>query len=130
MIMGFRPVGTTGELFLPMVAFYLEYAGGEITVTANGFLYVSFEVIDQKEGETGPIPEIGTDEIHSYIYKPTGSLTVYFNEEAPSARAPSGLHVHLPIAQVSLADGVATVTKQILTHNPLIQLDGNLVYWG
>ena len=130
-LIGFSPTtavdtGADTLLNLPMVAQYISYAGGNVTVTAaTGFIYVSFSVnYDANAEESINLSE----HIYTgYIYRPTAVISVYFSETAPDALAPVDSYVHMPIAAVTLAASIAGVGLQVLTHNPVIQLDSIII---
>jgi hypothetical protein len=131
-VTGFRPSTspTNHEFHLPMVGSVIEFEGDDVEVTASGYIYLKFAVASIIEGEGGTIPEIDGDMIQSYLQAPTGTLSVYYSADAPAALDPSDEMVHIPVCKVTVASGQVSIDKKYLTHNPMIQLDANLVYWG
>jgi hypothetical protein len=116
----------------PMVGGFWSFNGGSVEITEDeGFIYAKTAITSTRENFAGPIPETGGDELYSDLYRPTGAITLYFSEDAPSANKPADAdEIHMPIAKVKLEDGVAKVDFQILDHNPLMQIDMNFVFWG
>ena len=85
----------------------LSYAGGNIEVTAaTGFIIISMVVSEEEAGSTNAGD--------SGILSSPASFTVEFQTTIDGVTDDMGF----PICAVALAAGVATVTKQILTHNP------------
>lgn len=131
-VTGFIPYsdGTYGEanFFLPFVEIYKEYAGGSVEITAaTGYLYAVVGVTKDFEGYEGGGGS-GTFDIGGELYRPDNTNpTVVFSDATPSSYAPNDANVHILIAKVALDAGVASVTTQILWHNPSIQLDAIFV---
>lgn len=84
----------------------LSYAGGSIEVTGNGYIVISMATTDLNGG--------GTNYGDSGLIATPTSISVVFSSDIDNA----GGNMNYPICQVSLTAGVATVTKQLLTHNP------------
>jgi hypothetical protein len=86
------------------------YAGGGVTITASGtlFLVITYD-------NTNVIALDPTFYVANY------ALTVT-SMEVKLDPALSNLELSIPIAEVDLTDGVVSVTNQILTHNPILQL--------
>ena len=86
------------------------YAGGDVTITASGtlFLVITYD-------NTNVIAQDSTFNLATYALTVT-SMAV---ELDPTL---SSLELSIPIAEVELTDSVASVTNQILTHNPILQL--------
>jgi len=85
----------------------LSYAGGNIEVTAaTGYILISMVVTEEQAGDTNAGD--------SGILASPASFTVEFQPTLPDVTD----DMAFPICKVALAAGVATVTKQILTHNP------------
>jgi hypothetical protein len=88
----------------------VDYTRANVTITASGTLYAKLTL-------TTP-DAIATDNtfyIATYGVVPS-SVTV---ELDPTL---SGGEMSIPIATVTLASGIATVTKQILHYNPIVDL--------
>ena len=86
------------------------YDGAEVTITASGtlFLVITYD-------NSNLIAEDSTFLVGSY-------LLAVFNMVAALDPVLSGSELSIPIAEIDLTDGVASVTQQILTHNPTLQL--------
>lgn len=86
------------------------YAGGDVTITASGtlFLVITYD-------NTNLIAQDTTFDLATFALTVT-SMAV---ELDPTL---SSLELSIPIAEVELTDSVASVTNQILTHNPILQL--------
>jgi len=94
---------------LPLVADNESFVAEQVEVTASGTIFLVI-----------PTDELLTytdSQGQSYVFGGlTSALTVALDPIF------SGPNIYLPIADVQLADGIASVTKQILTHNPIIQV--------
>ena len=88
---------------------FTAYAGGDVTITADGTIFVVITYDD-----TNVISQEASV-LADYALGVT-SLTVEFEPTL------STNELSIPIAEVTFADSVATVTNQILTHNPILQL--------
>jgi hypothetical protein len=84
----------------------LSYAGGDIEVTGNGFILISAAASEEDAG--------GTNAGDAGILSSPSSFIVEFQTTIDGVSDSIGF----PICQVALNAGIATVTKQILTHNP------------
>lgn len=93
----------------PVTGGFTAYAGGDVTVTADGtiFAVITYDDANVISQETSVLAD--------YALGVT-SLTVAFEPTL------STNELSIPIAEVTFADSVATVTNQILTHNPILQL--------
>lgn len=122
--------GTTSSaayFFAPFVADYKKFAGASIQITeSSGYIYAKCDLIYADEGHEGGG---GSYDTTQQIYRPSEVATLFFSDMAPTALDPSSddfgsaKDVYIPVAEVSLSGGVASVDYQILTHNPMIQLD-------
>jgi hypothetical protein len=88
---------------------FTAYAGGDVTITADGTVYLvitydNTNLISQE-------PSVLADFALSVT-----SLAVEFDPTL------SINQLSIPIAEVTFADNVASVSNQILTHNPILQL--------
>lgn len=118
--------GAEPNMFFPFVEMFQSFAGGTVEVTeASGYIFAACPVSKIDEGV-----ESGDTEIAGELYQPSASPTLVFTDVAPSsydpsfdASPPSVPTAYFLIAQVALADGVASVTKRFLFHNPSVQLD-------
>jgi hypothetical protein len=84
----------------------LSYAGGDIEVTGNGYILISAAVSEEEAG--------GTNAGDAGILSSPSSFIVEFQTTIDAVSDSIGF----PICQVAFNAGIATVTKQILTHNP------------
>lgn len=96
----------------PIVEAYIDHAEESVTITASGTLYIvcqvtEVEIMNRTTGTGGAYYDL-----RMLVPDPTG-ITVELN---PSTT--TGDNILVPIAEVSLTDGIATVDDQILTHNP------------
>jgi hypothetical protein len=130
-VTGFLPKSDLGtpawkpRFFPPFVGTYIKFIGDTIEVTAaSGFIYMGFTLESEVEGAEGG--GSGGD-VTGNIYRPYTAPDVFFYDKTPenyeSMDFSSAYDVVIPIAEVSLAGGVASVDYQILTHNPMIQID-------
>jgi hypothetical protein len=89
---------------------FVSYAGADVTITANGtvFAVVTYALSNTIANDT--TFTIATSSVDA------SSVTAAF---APTL---STYELSIPIAEVTLTDGIAKVTKQILTYNPMMQL--------
>lgn len=107
--------GTSGNDMAPIVYQNADYAGGTVTITGDGYLYTTstwdgYEVSNIAQSDPG-------DAIGLFVRR-FPSASVIFSTDAPGSFDPGDVSVCYPIAQVALTGGVASVVKQILTHNP------------
>jgi hypothetical protein len=123
-IMGIR-APTISEPSGDIVPYYVvpvSYAGGDIEVTsATGYIYAvattTESVIHLDTYDFVPV------NIQTQTRKTT-SISVSFSADSPSTiSSGSNDEVWVPVCQVALAGGVASVTKQILTHNPILTIE-------
>lgn len=94
----------------PVTGAFTAYAGGDVTIGASGTLYavVTYTIGNIIANDTGFTLATNNVRVSSVTVTLTPTLTT--NE------------LSIPIAEVTLSGGVAAVTNQILTHNPVIQL--------
>jgi hypothetical protein len=110
--------GTFGDL---SIKHYSSFDGGEATVTASGVIYGEIAAalaLNLVLNDTW-IDSNG-DSVDTYYYRllpdTLDTIAVNFATSMPS----SSSVFYFEIAQVDLTDGVASVTKQVLTHNPIL----------
>lgn len=120
--------GTDDEDRAPIIYEPVTFAGDDdLQITAAGYLYARLEYpailsglqISWLDG-SGLSPGFGA----GLSIRNADAISVIFSSSAPATISPANTYTHWPIAQVDLQDGVASVTKQILTHN----LTHDLVY--
>lgn len=103
--------GTTGNLTNePFFGLNTTYAGGDVTIGAAGTLFIKIPY---------DLEEVSYDSfgnVYTFVHVVNGSLTV---ELSPSYATGN---LYLPIADVTVTDGVAAVTRQIIDYNPILQL--------
>ena len=95
----------------PFVGEYTDYGGETLTVTSTGTLYI--------------VSSYGAEATATDTPFLIASYHVGFDSQSPWAEIDPSLssgQISLPIATIDLTDGVASVTKQILHHNPLIDI--------
>ena len=116
-ILGIRDSGTPGNY--PWGFVYVSYAGGSVEVTsATGWLYAIIPVTERA------ILEDSAGAGYISASREPDSVTVVFDSASPATvTAASGQEVCIPIAEVALASGIASVVDQVLTHNPLITIE-------
>ena len=107
-IISFNSSETSNQPALPIGGTYTSFVSEELEITENGTIFVIVPVSDL----TTYIDSQG----ESYAFYASGALTVELNPTK------SGANLYIPIAVVELTDDIAKVTKQILTHNPIIQM--------
>ena len=114
--LGVRSPGTSR----PWYCTYVQYAGGTVTIGATGFVYA---VIEVDTTLIGPGIIVSGTDVLTQTMTPT-SVSVEFSAEAPdSVNDGTGDQVWIPIAEVAIADGLAVIVTQILTHNPMIPIE-------
>jgi hypothetical protein len=102
-----------------------DWAGGNVTVTAaTGVIYGKLPAINS----VSPLVDIIADSAGEYgdvniillrtMPDPETYITVGFAETMP--KNPSANVFYWEIAQVSLTDGIASITKQVLRHDPML----------
>jgi hypothetical protein len=116
---------TQAKFFSPFVGIYKKFTGASIQITAaTGYVYAKCDFNSTVEGyEFGSNLEIGGN-----LYYPNTTPSLVFSDLGPGDFDPSSEDspvgdMYFPIAEVSLTDNVAKVDFQVLTHNPVIQLD-------
>ena len=123
-VMGLRAptIDPVSPVSVPLYAEPVYYVGGSVTVTAaTGWIYavvtVGNEVIN-----IDPY-NLGFTQIYTSNRK-AGTVSVEFNTASPSANVSGSVNqVWLPICEVALAAGVASVEAQTLTHNPILAIE-------
>jgi hypothetical protein len=131
-VTGFLPKSDLGtpawkpRFFSPFVGTYIKFPGDVVEVTeSSGYIYMGFTLESEVEGSEGGMS--GGGDLIANIYRPYTEPVVFFYSLSPenldSIDFSSAYDVIIPIAEVSLADDIASVDYQILTHNPMIQLD-------
>jgi len=113
------------RFFAPFIGIYKKFTGASIQLTAGtGYVYVKCDFSSTVEGY-----EFGTNlEIGGNLYYPNTTPSLVFSDLGPGAFDPSASDapvgdMYFPLAEVSLTDDIAKVDFQVLTHNPIIQLD-------
>ena len=110
------PTGLPSYIHLKKLSFY---AGGNITITDNGKIYGSV-TIDRQYPCFRIAPFVnayGQIDIGRYVAAGMDSVSVEFATALPT----SSNKFYFEIADVTLADEVATVIDQIMTHNPTLE---------
>lgn len=115
-VLGIRDAGTPGNY--PWNFVYFSYAGGSIEITSSsGWIYAIVDVTIHSIFEDGAINSITVSQ------EPTG-ITVVFDASDPSTVAvATGNQICIPIAEVALSNGIATVVDQVLTYNPMLTIE-------
>jgi hypothetical protein len=117
--------GDTAGLASNSMAGFGDWAGGDVTVTAatgviygeilgSSSVYPLVDIIADSAGESGDvnITLLRTmPDLNEYI-------TVGFAATMP--RDPTANIFYWEIAQVALTDGIASITKQVLRHDPML----------
>lgn len=110
--------GTFGDL---SIKHYSSFDGGDVTVTAAGVIYGEIDAalaLNLVLNDTW-IDSNG-DNVDIYYYRllpdTLDNITVNFATSMPS----SSSVFYFEIAKVDFVDDVASVTKQVLTHNPIL----------
>ena len=113
------------RFFSPFIGIYKKFEGASIEITAaTGYVYAKCDFSSTVEGyEFGSNLEIGGN-----LYYPNTTPSLVFSDLGPGSFDPSSEDspvgdMYFPIAEVSVTDNVAKVDFQVLTHNPVIQLD-------
>jgi len=116
-VLGFKAAATTAGK--PWHCVFASYAGGDVAVSASGWLYVVATVTDAAiEADTYLLD--GAFFIVANTQKPT-SVTVVYSATAPaSITSGTSSEIYIPLAEVTVTDGVASVVDQVLTHNPCL----------
>jgi hypothetical protein len=102
-----------------------DWEGGNVTVTAaTGVIYGELPAINS----VSPLVDIIADSAGEYgdvniillrtMPDPETYITVGFAETMP--KNPSANVFYWEIAQVALTDGIASITKQVLRHDPML----------
>lgn len=121
---------TNGSGGGPFYFNYKTYVGGNVTVTANGWIYMvvsgsTDELIDDVGGDFGDLAGVSSSGVAQATrsYNPS-SVTVLFSASNPDTVTGGGSgEIYIPIAEVALAGGVASVVDQVITHNPLLPIE-------
>lgn len=108
--------GTAGVDMGPIVYEVASYAGGEVEVTGNGYLYARGTVASSVSNIVAQISL--TDEAVALSVRDISTASVVFSTDAPDVFSPATTDIYYPVAQVALASGIASVLKQYLDHNP------------
>lgn len=98
----------------PITGKTMDYTSASVTITAPGTLYVKMDFDPLLSDEL--IAYSSTPNLSTYAVTPT-AITA---ELDPTL---SGDEVSIPIATVTLTDGIAAVTKQILSYNPPLSIN-------
>lgn len=116
------PLGTSAISSYLNLESFAEFDGDEVTVDEpTGYIYGKIDITKTVDApySSCSFGDAGVNELDVYLDSilPDGDVTVHFAEELPE----SGDAWHFVIAEVSLdVDDVATVERQILTHNPTL----------
>lgn len=94
---------------------FASYAGGSIAVGGSGRIYASIAVNPATPDYAYLTNIYGGDPFYLGRAYPTGGVTVHYG-----VMPTTGDVFIVEIAAVSLADGVAVVDSQFLTHNPVV----------
>jgi len=115
-IMGIRDSGTPGDY--PWNFRYVSYGASTVEVTsATGWIYAIIPTTQRSIFEDGAINTITASQ-------DPDSVTVVFDAADPDTVAvASANEICIPIAEVALAAGIATVVDQVLTHNPMLTIE-------
>lgn len=113
--------GTPGVEMAPIVYLPVSYAGGSVTVTGDGYIYLQAQIAESVSNIVAQIAL--TDDSLAFSVRKTDTLAVVFSTDAPGVYSPADIYVYWPIAQVTLSGGVASVEEQILFHNPTHDLE-------
>lgn len=96
----------------PFYASPRVYNGGTVTITTTGYVYLVIP-----SGLTEVMGNDGLSLLTCQVYRSASDLSAA-NEPTKS----SG-NLYIPICDVTLTDGVATIGRQYLHENPLLQLN-------
>lgn len=110
--------GTFGDL---SIKHYSSFDGGDVTVTAAGVIYGEIDAaLASNLVLNDTWIDSNGDSVDTYYYRlipdTLDTITVNFATSMPS----SSSVFYFEIAKVDLTDGVASVTKQVLTYNPIL----------
>lgn len=102
-----------------------DWAGDSVTVTAaTGVIYgeipaalTAYPLIDYYTSSAGESGDVQITLMRT-IPDTNTAIAVYFAETMP--KSASAQTFYWEIAQVALTDGVATITKQVLRHDPML----------
>jgi hypothetical protein len=136
-VVGYRPrdVGadfSANAFNTPLYGVHIKFAGGTVAIPTDaetGVIYYALSTSDNIEAYY-VFPD-NEDYIHmSFLHRPLSGTPV-FGPLTPNGSAfldpdfslPGSATIYIPIAEVSIEEGVAQVDYQILTHNPHIWLD-------
>ena len=117
------------NFYAPFVAEYKKFAGASIEITeATGYIYIKFDLSKEYEGYEGTGGDL---EIGAQIYKPGEVGELFFSDLAPGTFDPTvddssmsgAKDIYVPIAEVSLTDGVASLDFQVIKENIWVELD-------
>jgi len=131
-VVGYRPAPETNDdspMRFPIVGEHVPFLGDEIEITAAaGSVYAHLVappgVVESQQTSFSYQGDLQEMWIHrSILYLPEVIELAFI----PADTVPEEGGIYIPIATVLLADGIASVDYQILTHNPHIQLDGHSI---
>jgi len=116
-VIGFKAAASTAGK--PWHCVFASYAGGDVAVSGNGWLYVVATVTEVAlEADTYLLD--GAFFVIANTQKPT-SVTVVYSATAPaSITSGSSSEIYIPLAEVAVSAGIASVVDQVLTHNPCL----------
>jgi hypothetical protein len=131
-VVGYRPAPEDNNdslMRFPIVGMHVPFGGGEIEITAaEGTVYAHLVappgVVESQQTSFSYQGDLQEMWIHrSILYLPEVIELAFIAADT----VPEEGGIYIPIATVTLADGIASVDYQILTHNPHIQLDGHSI---
>jgi len=131
-VVGYRPApedNNDSPMRFPIVGEHVPFLGDEIEITAaEGTVYAHLVeppgVVESQQTSFSYQGDLQEMWIHrSILYLPEVIELAFI----PADTVPEEGGIYIPIATVTLADGIASVDYQILTHNPHIQLDGHSI---
>jgi len=131
-VVGYRPApedNNDSPMRFPIVGMHVPFGGGEIEITAaEGTVYAHLlappGVVEAQQTSFSYQGDIQEMWIHSSILYLPEVIELAF---LAANTLPEEGGIYIPIAAVTLAEDIAAVDYQILTHNPHIQLDGHSI---
>lgn len=115
-VLGIRDAGAPGNY--PWNIVYFSYAGGLVQVTSSsGWIYAIVDVTIHSIFEDGAIDAITVSQ------EPIGINVVFDAADPSTVNIATGNQICIPIAEVVLSNGVATVVDQVLTYNPMLTIE-------
>lgn len=97
------------------------YAGGDLTITTTGYIYGSIDAaLSYDLITTNGWTDSGGDTVTTAYLWVLPDVTASISIGNAATMPISTAVFYWEIAQVDLTDGVASITKQVLTHNPIL----------